>query len=389
MKTAIPILQNIILPELEKDFKFEIQKTNAIFWTNITNDILRFEQDAKPVYAAIYGLELDNPEKIISKLPRVFETFIKAIAENYVLGETSEATDYLLQSNNETFSKEVVFLKNLQQAVKSVERKRIKSDLTNSYERLTFEISDADFENTTKKKAREDLKEKFKQWDSELIDEVAIPVVSIQSKKELKVFSLSWAKYAVAACVVLATSIFIFRNTNQVIAPNDNTVVTTDDKKDTVNPKKNLPVKAAISIAAITTVSENTIVQQSEAMGFTREKKLKIKITVKDATNRIESLEKYIKTNTEETATLNNYKKELTNLEKTIDNYVFDRKTLTLFDTFNSKQDAILVTDDLNYYLKKGNFYYDLKPENKTMPLTKVPDNKIVEILKKISFENE
>ena len=133
MKTAILILQDIILPELEKDSKFEIQKTNAVFWTNITNDVLRFKQDAKPVYASIYGLELDNPEKIISKLLHIFETFIKALGENYVLGETSEATDYLLQSDNETFAKEVVFLKNLQQAVKSVERKRIKSDLPNSY----------------------------------------------------------------------------------------------------------------------------------------------------------------------------------------------------------------------------------------------------------------
>ena len=389
MKTAILILQNILLPELEKDSKFEIQKTNAIFWTNITNDILRFEQDAKPAYAAIYSLELDNPEKIISKLPRVFETFIKVLGENYVLGETSEATDYLLQSNNETFSKEVAFLKNLQQAVKSVERKCIKSDLPKSYERLTFEISDSDFENATKKKAREDLKEKFKQWDSELIEENSIPVVTMQSKKEPKVLTLSWAKYAVAACVVLATGIFFFRNTNQDIIPNNKTVVTTDDKNDTLNPQKNKPLENEVVIAAITTVSENTIVQQSEVMGFSGEKKLKIEITVKDATNRIESLEKYIKANTEETATSNNYKKELSQLEKTINNYFFDGKTLTLFDTFNFKQDAVLVTDDLNYYLKKGNFYYDLQPENKTMPLTKVSDNKIVEILKKISFENE
>ena len=79
----------------------------------------------------------------------------------------------------------------------------------------------------------------------------------------------------------------------------------------------------------------------------------------------------------------------MTDLEKTINNYIFDGKILTLFNKFNFKKDAVLVTDDLNYYLKKGNFYYNLKPENKTMPLTKVSDNKIVEILKKISFENE
>lgn len=389
MKTAINILQNIILPELEKDINFDNLKTNNAFWTNLTNALLRFEQDAKPVYATIYSLELDNPEIIIDKLPNLYNQFLKEVSENYVLGETSEATDYLLHSDNETFAKEVAFLKTLQQAVKSVERKRIKADLPNSYERLTFEISDTDFENATKKKAREDLRQKFKQWDSELIEEDNIPVISMQSKKYPKIFSLSWTKYAVAACVVLATGILIFKNTNQEIVPDSNTVVTTDDKKDTVNPKKNIPIENTTSIAAITTVSVNTIVQQSEALGFSGEKKLKITITVKDATSRIKSLEKYIAANTKVTKTLNNYKNELTELEKTIDKYVFDIKTLTLFNKFNSKQDAVLVTDDHNYFLKNGNFYYDLKPENKTMQLTKVSNIEILEILKKISFENE
>ena len=208
MKTTIHILQNIILPELEKDSKFEIQKTNANFWTNITNDIVRFEQDAKPVYATIYGLELDNSEKIISKLTTFFETFIKALAENYVLGETSEATGYLLQSNNETFSKEVAFLKILQQAVKSVERKRIKADLPNSYERLTFEISDTNIENAIKKKGRDDLKEKMKGWDAELEKQESVPVVAMlanenKNKKQTKVISLSWMKYASIAAIFI------------------------------------------------------------------------------------------------------------------------------------------------------------------------------------------
>ena len=107
MKTTIHILQNIILPELEKDSKFEIQKTNAIFWINITNDLLHFEQDAKPVYANIYSLELDNPIKITTKLPDFFNSYIKLIAEDYVLGQTYEEIDFLLKFKNETFAKEI------------------------------------------------------------------------------------------------------------------------------------------------------------------------------------------------------------------------------------------------------------------------------------------
>jgi hypothetical protein len=401
MKTAIAIIQNIILPKLQKDSKFSEEKVDAAFWEKFATDLLHFEADAKPIYASIYSLELDNSEKIMDKLPNIYAQFLKELAESYVLGEPSQATDYLLKTNNASFAKEIDFLKIMQQAIKSVERKRIKADLPTSYERLSFELSETDLANVTKKKGREDLKEKMKQWDAELEEQESVPIVAssytgyhnTMSKdvKKTKVISLSWMKYAVAACVVLATGIFFFRNTNQVVAPNYNTVVTTDAKKDSTQPQKNTPVKESIVLAEIETVSEKVIVQQSESMGFSSTEKPKITISYKDAKQRILSLEKYIATpsSTKEPATLSKYKSELNNLKKSNDKYIFDGKTLTLFSKFNPKQVAILVTDDQNYFLKKGSVYYNLKITKVPIPLEKVTNATTLEIVEKITFENE
>lgn len=203
METTL-VIKNILLPKLEKDTKFSEEKVDSAFWEKLASYLLHFEEDAKPLYTGIYSLELDNPEKIIDKLPNIYAQFLKELAESYVLGQTSEATDYLLKMNNEAFFKEVQFLQTMQQAIKSVERKRIKAHLPKSYERLTFELSDADLANVARKKGREDLREKFKQWDKELVEE-SVPIVSMlaNEKQKTKVILLSWMKYASIAAIFI------------------------------------------------------------------------------------------------------------------------------------------------------------------------------------------
>jgi hypothetical protein len=203
-----PVIKNTLLPKLEKDPKFSEEKVDSDFWEKFTHDLLRFEEDAKPLYAHIYSLELAEAEKVIDTLPSVYSKFLKELAENYVLGQTSDATNYLLETNNAVFLKEVQFLKSMQQAIKSVERKRIKADLPKSYERLIFELSDADLANVARKKGREDLREKFKQWDAELEQE-DVPVISMVNREEETIraaaskISFSWMKYASIAAIFI------------------------------------------------------------------------------------------------------------------------------------------------------------------------------------------
>lgn len=207
METTL-VIKNILLPKLEKDSKFSEEQVDSAFWKKFATDLVHFEEDAKPLYAGIYSLDLDNPEKIIDKLPNIYAQFLKELAESYVLGHTSEATDNLLKTNNTIFLKEVQFLQTMQQAIKSVERKRIKADLSKSYERLTFELSEIEIANATKKKGREDLKEKFKNWDEELEQE-DVPVISMVNREEETIraaaskISFSWMKYASIAAIFI------------------------------------------------------------------------------------------------------------------------------------------------------------------------------------------
>lgn len=393
MKTAIAIVQNIILPKLEKDSKFSEEKVDTAFWEKFAADLLHFEEDAKPVYARIYSLELADAEKIIDKLPSIYSQFLKELAESHVLGQSSEATQYLTEKNNVTFLKEVRFLKTMQQAIKSVERKQIKKDLPKSYERLTFELSDADFANVTKKQGRNDLKNKFKKWDKELVEEEAIPVVSMftdEDKKPTKVISLSWMKYAAAACVIIAAGIFYFKNTDSDVVPIENTVVTKEKVQDKIQPQINPPTVEAIVLAPIETSSRTTTVLQPESLGFASDKKLKITINFKDASQRIVALEKFIETNQKvDSRILVQHKAELAALKTKKHKYVFDGKTLTLFSEKTTTAYEVIQTEEQGFYLKKGNNYYTLKVNSIPSVLEKVTNATTIETLEKIHFENQ
>ena len=389
-----PIIKNILLPKLKKDSKYSDEKVVASFWKNFSTVLVRFEENAQPLYTAIYSLELGNPEQIIDKLPKIYAQFLKELAECYVLGQTSEATDYLVKTNNKTFLKEVQFLKTMQQAIKSVERKRIKTELPQSYDRLTFELSETEIANAIKKKAREELKKKMKLWDAELED--GVPVISMANledeitsdKTRSKVISLSWMEYAVAASIIIAAGIFYFKNTGTLEIPVENSVVIKEKKNN--QPQLHPTVTETIALASIETTSSTVTVLQPESLGFSSDKKVKITINFKDATKRILSLENALRqSRTTDPKIFGQYKVELIQLKRQKDNYVFDGQIMTLFNKKAATDYAVMQTEEQLYYLKTGDEYYNLKVSNSPMVLEKVVSTTILETLEKIHFENQ
>ena len=391
-----PIIKNILLPKLKKDSKYSDEKVVASFWKNFSTVLVRFEENAQPLYTAIYSLELGNPEQIIDKLPKIYAQFLKELAECYVLSQTSEATDYLVKTNNKTFLKEVQFLKTMQQAIKSVERKRIKTELPQSYARLTFELSETEIANAIKKKAREELKKKMKLWDAELED--GVPVISMANledeitsdKTRSKVISLSWMEYAVAASIIIAAGIFYFKSMGTTEISVENTVVTKEKVKENNQPQLHPPVTETIALASIETTSSTVTVLQPESLGFSSDKKVKITINFKDATKRILSLENALRqSRTIDPKIFGQYKVELLQLKRQKDNYVFDGQIMTLFNKKAVTDYAVMQTEEQLYYLKTGDEYYNLKVSNSPMVLEKVVSTTILETLEKIHFENQ
>ncbi len=171
MRTAIALLKNLILPQLEKDADFKQLKASDIFWAKFTSDFLNYEKDPKPVFAAVYSLELEDPEKIIKKLPTVYESWFEELAELYVMGTSSNELNELHLNSNSTFNRHVSFFKELKNAVTYLERRRMIKEMPLAYAALSDGISDDHIQAAAKERGREELRTKFKIWDEEMAEE--------------------------------------------------------------------------------------------------------------------------------------------------------------------------------------------------------------------------
>ena len=192
MKNEIEIIKNLLLPLLGEE-KSILTKNSS--WNLISSGFILFESDPKPLYTEIYKLETPNPENVISKLPELYDSFIDEIAEEYVLGIVNPVATKLIEQDSSLFIERVAFLNTLKSGITKQERLKIRKELPNLADRVNYSFSEKNIEVAIKKKAREDLKIKFTNWDHELKE---------KPNKKGKVISLSWFKYAAAAIVVLS-----------------------------------------------------------------------------------------------------------------------------------------------------------------------------------------
>lgn len=395
MEKSIEILKSLLIPELEKDIYFKSITINDFFWETFLQTFLNFENDAKFSYELIYGMRLNDEENIFNKLPVIYSNLIKELAELYILEIKDDAINFLIQNNNLEFQKEVTFLKTIQNVIKKVERKRIKTELPNSHERLTFKLHENTIEAVTKKKGREDLKEKFKKWDTEIENEKS-PVIFYSLEKEenkielnkkqnkSKVISLSWMKYAVAACFIFGLGTWFFKFNSPEVLPNDNNVVTTTDK-DTItekNPKlKTEPVEA---IAYSIKTSKNSIQYPSD-FGFTTTNDSKsILVLIKDGSKSIQILEKKLSK-----TKIDSIRKQLDLLKHQMGKYEFNGKELIIYSSNTNLKTSILSINDKEFFVKKDAIYYFLYFTKLPLEFKEVKDSQLIEQLEKISFENE
>jgi hypothetical protein len=402
MKLATDIVKKALLPALEKDPEFDISKLSITYWETFTENLLDFKNDAKPLFTSIYSLELSDPEKIISKLEDIYQSLIEELAETHVLGIHSKAIEYFLVSKNDIFKKEVHFLTNLEKAIKKVERKRIKQDLPKAFDRLTFELSDESIALAIKKKEREALREKMKAWDQELAVTVEDPIQLFNDVKETKVISLSWIKYAVAACFVLSVGVWFFNTQNQGVKT-ENNMVKAPVKKDTTSNSTITPEIPAVALAEVATVTKNSPVIES-GLGFAP-KNNNIKIVENNQKARMISIGSAIKQYRQLLenefaqnklgvdprvkaleSKINPLEKELALLKKREKKYVFDGKSLVMYVSNFAKENAIVLYED-KYYLKRDSDFYSLTISKQQQVYKKVIDVTLLEVLNNLYYD--
>jgi hypothetical protein len=426
MNNSSILIKGIILPMIIKMSKGDLNNLSDDFWNQFANDFIHYEIDAQPIFSALYKLELQNPEDVFEKLPQAYSSFISELAEEYVLGNTSIIINKLLESKNDLFLKEVTFLKTMKSVITKLERQNLKESLPYLNDRLVFELDEDILKQVAKKKAREDLKNKFKQWDKEkdfnrrpdvikfslsevkesVIDSDYNKIISVEEelltysdKSNRKIFSLTWTKYAAAACIVLAVGImfFKFNSDNDIVQPVENNVVTAPNKEET-----NISEIPLEDLAEVETVTTNATVVVS-GMGVAPNN---IKMTVNNQRLRMESIvnaiEKYRELLQNEFSVnkigyspnikkleffIKRLQQQLALLKESEKEYFFDGKALLLNVSTSAKQNFIVLYED-NYYLKRDSYFYKLTVNTQPQHYIKISDAMLINNLDDILSEN-
>lgn len=210
MNVIINLIRNILLPYLEQDSRFANNKLNDSFCEAFANAIVRFENEPNQASELIQSLGLDIENANVN-LEEIYNDFLSELAEYFVLGNNNELTAYLITSTNKTFENYVNSFRSIENSIKKTERSRLKLELPQLHNRLLFELPENYITTVIKKKAREDLKTKFKKWDDEIKEEK----VSETEKPVAKIFAMSWVKYAIAACLLIVGSITLYITQNK------------------------------------------------------------------------------------------------------------------------------------------------------------------------------
>ena len=413
MEKETLILQELFIPVFQKDERFDKSKCDGLFWNKVTAEFINFEQDKKPFYASIYSLDLVNVEQVLNELESFFTPFLEQLAEENVQGYNSESTQKLAEGND-YFKERVLFYKNLKKAIFLSERKRIKSELPSMYEKYTFEIDEKQLVEGITKIERQTLREKMKVWDEELIEsdsnlhEIKFSLADAESRSsfsneikndKVKIISLQWIKYAIAACFVFGLGFWFFNNQTDMLPVNPVVIQPNGENTKLTAPK---PV-----LEEATTSSKVTDVLIDEGLGFTSSSK-QIKVITINNINRISSVQKAIETYqsfiekeliTSKDDGIKNKKLhieikkeiealqiELNSLQSKHNAYLFDGKALTLYDIEQTKITVLAFEND--YYFKKGNEFYVLTKTNVPRVYIKVNDKTLQNSLEQVLFSN-
>jgi hypothetical protein len=323
--------------------------------------------------------------RIISLLPEIYDEVIIEFAEKHALGETLNEIAYLIETNNEAFKKQVLYFKTLQNVIKKLERKKLKSELPRMYDRLIFELEEDTIEAALKKKSREELRAKFKQWDKQIIEQEQEAEFNLANankqyseynsptgrKQRSKLIPLNYIKYAVAAIIVISLGFWYFNKPTK----------TTDFT---------LPTE---SLAEISKNSNYVSVIENKGLGFgTKSETITLvenlqKNLIKSILETIENYKQLGESDANYFNKIQALEKEFNFLKDRENKYIFNRATINVYVSDENHSFSIIKLDSL-YYLIKNNQPYYLKPSEELQLYEKVEDSVIINQIDELLFKN-
>jgi len=354
MNQSIEIIKDLIIPFLQQKEKESLDNN----WKNILNGFVAYDNNDQLLKNEINKLKLINENEIISVLPDLYDSFLDDLAEQFVIGNSPEASNKLFKDKNSLFIDKVNFYISLKDVITKMERKKIIDELQT--ENI---ISDKNLELAFKKKGREDLKEKFKKWSKELAyekGERAVVASKPPNPPKGKLISLFSTRWAIAASIGLLITFVMFNKYN------------------------NSNIK--YDIAEVQTSSFETKILTQPGMGFTdSETKNVVSVIFIDQKEKIASLEKITKGNKGESS----HKKDLKILKKRDSKYTFVDNTLTIYSKIPEDKFQFIELKKEMIYIKSNNNFYKLKTTSLPLELENVNNDNIITQLEKIIFNNE
>jgi hypothetical protein len=391
MEKSIVILKSLLLPILEKDSNFCNLQLNETFWQEFSTHFSSFEIVKKSTYNLIYTLQLAEPERVLGKLPQIFQKYLKEMAELYVIGKLENIDNNILENKN--FQEKVSFLKTMKNVIVKIERERFKKEISKTNNKINFEVNENEIKNAVKKVSRDQLKKKFTNWDFEieLVEYKKTDHTEDVLEKQTKLISLSWIKYAFAACVIFGVGIVIWQNNINKTPNDDNPIVNIE--KDTVKTIDPISVDEKLEDIAYNETIVQTEVQMPSVIGFAPSKKNNsITIIFKDGTDNIKKLERLIIDNDSNVAgdgpILKAIKNQLNQLKSNVGKYEFNGKEIVIYTDKNASI-SVLSLDGKSYFIKRDSKYFYLYFSKIPLEFKEVKSVEMIEQLEKITFDNE
>ncbi len=325
MNQSIEIIKDLIIPFLQQKERESLD----INWKNILNGFVAYDNNDQLLRNEIDKLKLINENKIISVLPDLYDSFLDDLAEQFVIGNSSESSNKLFKDKNSLFIDKVNFYISLKGAITKMERKKIIDEL-----KANEIFSENNLELGFKNKGREELKAKFKEWDKELDDKKRVIKLD-PSKSDIniaamtKVRSFSWSKLAIAASIALLIGFSLYK---------------TFSSSNTHSFKTNILFQTEMGFAGNKTPKEIEVIFKYSPSFFT-----------------------------------SNTKNE----------YTFFKNILTMYSKYPDGKIHLLELDKNQFYIFLENDFYQIKETSIPLSLVKEDNTHIIEQLEKIIFENE
>lgn len=397
MNNVYQILVEILInPIISKNTNGDLSQFNTKFWDEFALDFVDYETNAEPVYLKLYKLSLNNSEQVFEKLDRVYDLFIKQLAELYLKGQKDEAIIKLLNSKNTTFSNEVTFLNILQNVIRKSERANLKKKMPFIVKNLEFQLDDEILKNAAKSAARSSLKEKFKQWDKELEKEADIVNSPVSKAKLIPAVEkyptsfngnktensidntwLTWGKFAMAACILLGITFTV-----KLILDSDSQLtnnVSVANTKPNVNQIDDFETELVIPDA-----EENTIFCKylNDSQGFINSDKNQ-KIVIINFYNRIQALNSSLKLSNKK-GNIDKIISEIDSLKRLSNTYLLKNNVLKINVINKLKDVRIISLSNKGDYLRMGSNYYNFVESDNFKPLLVEKDSIIINQLDRI-----